>query len=70
MSFHTLPLEVRRIAEKVLTRKQLDVFRMRMNGATMANIALTLDISESVAYRTMKRAEQKIEIELRREQAA
>lgn len=70
MSFASLPPDVREVAENVLTRKQLDAFRMRMNGATMSNIAITLDISESVAYRTVTRAQQKVSIAMRKEPAA
>lgn len=70
MAYAHLEPRVRQIAERVLTRKQLDVLRMRLNGATMSNIALTLDISEARAYRVYKRAEQKIAIAMREERAA
>lgn len=70
MSWSTLPDEVRDVAERVLTRKQLAVFRMRMNGATWSQVMLTCEISEPVARRTYNRAVQLIELDLRKEPAA
>lgn len=70
MSYASLPPDVRSTAESVLTRKQLDVFRMWANQATISNIALTLDISEERAYRIKRRAQQKVEIAMRKENAA
>jgi DNA-binding CsgD family transcriptional regulator len=58
------------VAERVLTRKQYDVFRLWSNGLGAGRIGLMLDISEPVARRTAKRAVQLVEIELRKEEAA
>jgi hypothetical protein len=70
MSWSTLPAEVRVVAERVLTRKQLDVFRMRMNSASWSQVMIVCEISEPVARRTYNRAVQLIELELRKEPAA
>lgn len=70
VSWSTLPPDVRQTAERVLTRKQLDVFRMRMNGATWTQVMVVCEISEPVARRTYNRAVQLIELELRKEPAA
>lgn len=70
MSWSTLPNEVREVAERVLTRKQLDVFRMRMNAASWSQVMIVCEISEPVARRTYNRAVQLIELELRKEPAA
>lgn len=61
--------EIMEVAERVLTRKQHDVFRLWSNGLGAARIAIMLDISEPVARRTVKRAVQLVEIEMRREAA-
>jgi DNA-binding CsgD family transcriptional regulator len=61
--------EVLEVAERVLTAKQYDVFRLSMNGLGAARIGIMLDISEPVARRTVKRAMQLVEIELRKEAA-
>ena len=70
MSFASLPLEVREVAERLLTRKQLDVFRMRMNGASWNQVMTVCEVSEPVARRTYNRAAQKIELEIKRKDAA
>ena len=69
MSYAGLPDEVRTVAERVLTRKQLDVFRMRMNGAKWHQVQIVCEISEPVARRTYRRAEQLIELEIRKDAA-
>lgn len=66
MSYLELDKRTRQIAESVLTEKQLDVFKLWMNGAGTSRIALMLDISEPVARRTRDRAVQKVSIELGR----
>lgn len=70
MSYATLPADVRDTAERVLTRKQLDIFRMRMNHATWTQVMVTCEVSEPVARRTYNRAVQKVELALREEEAA
>lgn len=61
--------EIMEVAERVLTRKQFDVFRLSINGLGAARIGIMLDISEPVARRTVKRAYQLVEIELKKEAA-
>lgn len=69
MSYAELDPATKAIAERVLTRKQLDVFRLWMGNMGAGRIAVQLDISEPVARRTLKRALQLIEIEKRKEAA-
>lgn len=70
VSYSELNAETRAAAERVLTRKQLDVFRMRMNGAYWSQVMIVCEISEPVARRTYNRAMQLIELEMRKEPAA
>ena len=70
MAYSELDRKTRDVAERVLTQKQLDVFRMWMNGMSTNRIAITLDISEPVARRTRDRAVQKVSIELGRSSSA
>lgn len=70
MSYADLPSDVRQAAESVLTRKQLDVFRLWSNGAGTARIATMLDVAEPVARRARDRAVQKVKLELERREAA
>lgn len=66
MAYADLDSETREIAERVLTRKQLDVFKLWMSGLSPSGIALTVGISEPVARRTLTRAQQLIAIERER----
>ena len=66
MAYAELDERTREIAERVLTRKQLDVFKLWMSGLSPSGIALTVGISEPVARRTLTRAQQLIAIELER----
>ena len=70
MSYSTLSPEIRETAERILTRKQLDVFKLWCAGAGTARIAIMLDVAEPTARRHLKRAQQKIKIEMEREVAA
>lgn len=70
MSYAKLPADVREAAERVLTRKQLDVFKLWCANASFVRIALMLDISETRARAIARRANQKIKIELERKEAA
>lgn len=70
MSYHDLPAHVRSVAEEVLTRKQLDVFKLSCAGAGTARIGIMLDIAETTARTHLRRAHQKIKIELDRREAA
>lgn len=69
MSFSELDPATREIAERTLTRKQLDVFKLWCAGAGSARIAIMLDVSEATARGHLKRARQKIKLELEREAA-
>jgi DNA-binding CsgD family transcriptional regulator len=62
--------DVRAVAERVLTRKQLDVFKLWMAGAGTARIAIMLDVSQSTARVHLRRAQQKVKIEMERKEAA
>lgn len=66
MAYSELDLETRTIAERVLTRKQLDVFKLWMAGKSDYAIGVTLDIATSTARGHRLRAIQKMEIEKRR----
>lgn len=69
-SYADLDKRTRDVAERVLTKKQLDVFKLWMGGLGTSRIAIMLDISEPVARRTRDRAVQKVSIELARKVAA
>ena len=69
MSFASLPPNIKDTAEAVLTRKQLDVFKLWCGGAGTSRIATMLDVSEPVARRTLDRARQKIRIAIDKEAA-
>lgn len=60
MSYRTLPPDTRKIAEGLLTRKQLDVLKLWMGGAGTTRISLMLDISEPTARAHLRRALQKL----------
>ena len=66
MSYSELDPATRTIAERVLTRKQLDVFKLWCAGAGTARIAIMLDVAESTARGHLRRAHQKLEVEKRR----
>jgi DNA-binding CsgD family transcriptional regulator len=69
VSYATIPPEMRQVAERILTRKQLDVFKLSCAGAGSARIAIMLDIAESTARSHLRRAHQKIKLEMEREAA-
>jgi DNA-binding NarL/FixJ family response regulator len=56
LSWTTLPTEIRTLAEERLTRKQLDVLKMYLNGAGTTTIATTLRIAEPTAREHLRRA--------------
>jgi DNA-binding CsgD family transcriptional regulator len=66
MSYSKLPADVREFAERALTRKQLDVFKLWCAGVGTARIGIMLDISESTARGHLRRALQKLDLEARR----
>lgn len=67
MSFSSLPIETREIAERELTRKQLDVFKLWCADVGYNRIAIMLDMSPSTVRTHLARAQQKIEIAKRKE---
>jgi DNA-binding CsgD family transcriptional regulator len=69
VSYGSLPQDIRTTAERILTQKQLDVFKLWCGGAGTARIATMLDVSEPVARRHLSRARQKIRIATDREAA-
>jgi DNA-binding CsgD family transcriptional regulator len=66
MAYSDLDTSTRQTAERVLTRKQLDVFKLWMSGVGTARIAIMLDVSQSTARTHLARAMQKLEIEKRK----
>ena len=60
MSFQSLSPEIKELAERELTRKQLDVFKLWLAGAGTTRIALMLDIAEPTARGHLTRAKQKL----------
>ena len=66
MAYGELDPQTREIAERVLTRKQLDVFKLWCAGYGTARIAVILDVAEPTARGHLRRAIQKIEVEKRR----
>jgi len=69
-SYVQLDKTTRAIAEEVLAPRQLEVFKLWMNGFSTGKIGMALGISESVARRTRDRAVQLVSIELARRKAA
>ena len=49
MNYNELKPETRALAERVLTRKQLDVFKLWCAGVGVNRIGIMLDISPSTA---------------------
>jgi DNA-binding CsgD family transcriptional regulator len=64
--YSSLPDDVRTAAERVLTRKQLDVFRLWCSNYGTARMAMMLDVSESTVRVHLRRAQQKLKIEMER----
>lgn len=60
VSYAELPADVRQVAERELTRKQLDVLKLWCNGYGVERIAMALDVSRSTARGHLRRALQKI----------
>lgn len=65
MTWQSLPPELRELAERVCTAKELEALRAREAGAGYRRIALMLDISVSSARDRVQRALAKLERELR-----
>ena len=60
MSWSSLPPDTRAIAEEILTRKQLDVFKLWTNGYGAVRISLILGVSEATVRGHLRRAFQKL----------
>lgn len=60
MSWASLPPDVRSTAERILTRKQLDVLKLSMQGYGTTRISLILGVSEATARGHLRRAHQKL----------
>lgn len=65
VTWASLPPETRAIAEEVLTRKQLDVFKLWANGYGAVRISLILGISEATVRGHLRRALQKLKPHIR-----
>lgn len=63
MSFATLPPDVREIAERTLTRKQLDVFKLHLAGCSYRRIATMLEIGVSTVRSHLDAAHHRLERE-------
>lgn len=61
MAYSSLPVAVREVAERVLTEKQLLVFKLRYNGASYVRISLIMGVSEATVRGHLRRAHQKIQ---------
>ena len=60
MSYASLPALVRETAERELTRKQLDVLKLRYNGHSYVGISLVMGVSEATVRGHLRRAHQKL----------
>lgn len=56
MSWDAAPPELRDLAAQVLTRRQIDVLRMHLDGAGITRISLHLGISRTTAREHRDRA--------------
>lgn len=70
MSWSTLPTQVREIAERELTRKQLEALKLKLGGMSIRDIALALDVAPSTIQDRVTRAQQLIALALERQEAA
>lgn len=60
MGFTDLPPELRTTAQRVLTRKQLDVLKLRLAGMSFRAIGNTLDVDEATVRGHWQRAVRKL----------
>jgi DNA-binding CsgD family transcriptional regulator len=60
VSYSSLPPNTRAIAEEILTRKQLDVFKLWANGYGAVRISLILGVSEATVRGHLRRSLQKL----------
>jgi len=56
VSYAQLPVDIRDLAEQHLTRKQLDVLKLRTNGYSYVRISLLFGISEATVRGHHRRA--------------
>lgn len=64
MTYSSLPEEVRAAAERVLTRRQLDVYRLKANGLSERAIALKCRVTRRTVRDHLAEADIKIHREL------
>lgn len=64
MTWSTLPENVREIAERELSPRQLEVVKLHLAGRTMRQIALALGIAPSTVTSHLWRAKQKLSMDL------
>jgi DNA-binding CsgD family transcriptional regulator len=62
--------QIRVAALAVCTERQIAVLRLWIAGMGTTRISLALDISESTAREHLRRAQQKIKLEIERERAS
>lgn len=61
MTWASLPRDVQAVAEQVLTRKQLDVFKLELAGATTRRTALMCGVSRWTVREHLDAAHDKLE---------
>lgn len=64
MTYSQLPATVREIAERELTAKQLQVFKLRYNDTSYVRISLIMGVSEATVRGHLRRAHQKIQMHM------
>lgn len=64
MSWNSLPPDVREAAERVLTEKQLHVYKLKANGVNERDIALICKVSRRTVRDHLSEADVKIHREL------
>lgn len=69
-AWRDLPTDFRELVLATLTARQLNAYQLRQGGMKLRDISRTMDVSLSTVQGTLARADQKIEIALRREEAA
>jgi DNA-binding CsgD family transcriptional regulator len=70
VSWSTLPPDIRDVAERELSPRQLEVLRLHSADWSIRRIARALDIAPSTVQGHLQRARQKITLALERKAAA
>lgn len=70
VAWNNLPDGFRELVLATLTQRQLTAYQLRQGGMKLRDISRTMDVSLSTVQGTLARADQKIEIALRRQEAA